>query len=98
MMIFPIGIKLPNVMAVQRLDDADPGEHRRAVLVDDQKQRLDRILPFLDLLFSLRQFLDVSGSVLQRDELASTRQRDRIVEAPVPALGCVTRRDQCPPA
>jgi hypothetical protein len=33
---------------------ADVREHRRTVLVDDQKQGLDRILPVLDLLFGLR--------------------------------------------
>jgi hypothetical protein len=54
--------------------------------------------PMLDLLFRLRQLLDISGGILQRDELATARQRDRIVERPFPALGCVTRRDQRPPA
>jgi hypothetical protein len=29
MMIFAIGIELANVVAVQRLHDADPREHRR---------------------------------------------------------------------
>ncbi len=98
MMVFAIRIKHPLDVTVQGSHDADAREHRRAVLVDDQKQGPDRILPFLDLLFGLRQLLDISGGILEGDELATAGQRDRIVEWPVPALGCVTRRDQSPPA
>jgi hypothetical protein len=54
--------------------------------------------PFLDLLFGLRQLLDISGGILEGDELAAAGQRDWIVERSFPALGCVTRRDQRPPA
>jgi hypothetical protein len=75
-----------------------PREHRRAVLVDDQKRGLDRSLPFLELLFGLRQLLDISGGILEGDELAALGQRYRIVERSFPALGRVTRRDQRPPA
>jgi predicted Zn finger-like uncharacterized protein len=92
-------IKHPLDVTVQRLHDADPREHRwAAVAFGDQDQSLNGCLPFLNLLFCLRQFLDVSGSVLQRDELATLGQGDRFLEWPVPALGCVTRRDQRPPA
>jgi hypothetical protein len=80
-------IEHPLDVTVQGSHDADAREHRRAVLADDQKQGLDRILPFLDLLFGLRQLLDISGGILEGDELATLGQRDRIVERPVPALG-----------
>jgi hypothetical protein len=40
--------------------------------------------------------LDISGGILEGDELATLGQRDRIVEWPVPALGCVTRRESAP--
>jgi hypothetical protein len=36
--------------------------------------------------------------ILEGDELVTLGQRDRIVEWPAPALGCLTRRDQRPPA
>ena len=72
-------------VTVQGPHDPDAREHRRAVLVDDQKQGLDRILPFLDLLFGLRQLLDISGGILEGDELALARQRDRIFEFAFPA-------------
>jgi hypothetical protein len=87
MMILARRIKHPLDVTVQGSHDADAREHRRAVLVDDQKQGLDRSLPFLDLLFGLRQLLDISGGILEGDELATLGQRDRIVERPVPALG-----------
>jgi hypothetical protein len=55
MMIFPVGIELANVMAVQRSHDADARQHRRAaVAFGDQDQSLNGCLPFLDLLFGLR--------------------------------------------
>jgi hypothetical protein len=53
---------------------------------DDQKQGLDRILPFLDLLFGLRQLLDISGGILEGDELAALGQRHWIVETPLPSF------------
>jgi hypothetical protein len=76
MMIFPVRIELANVVAVQRLHEADARKHgRSAVAFGDQDHDFNGSLPIIDLLFGLRQFLDVSGSVLQRDELATARQR-----------------------
>jgi hypothetical protein len=46
----------------------------------NQQQGFDRGPPFLELLFGFGQPLDVSGCVLEGDELASARQRDGIVE------------------
>jgi hypothetical protein len=80
MLFLAIRMEHPLDVTVQCADDPDAREHRRAVLVDDQKQGLDRILPFLDLLFGLRQLLDISGGILEGDELALARQRDRIFE------------------
>ena len=80
MMFFAIWIKLANVVAVQCPHDADPGEHCwRGPRLRNQDQGLNGGLPFLDLLFRLRQFLDVSGSVLQSDKLATARQRDGVL-------------------
>jgi hypothetical protein len=53
---------------------------------DDQEKGLDGILPFLDLLFGLRKLLNISGRVLEGDELPAARQRDRIIERAFPAL------------
>ena len=72
-------------VTVQRLHDANPRKHRRAaVAFGDQDQDFNGSLPFLDLLFGLRQLLDISGSVLQRDELATTGQRNWIFEFALP--------------
>jgi hypothetical protein len=60
--------------------------HRRAaVAFGDQDQRFDRRLPLLELLFGLRQLLDISGRVLKRDKLAAAGERDRIFELALPA-------------
>jgi hypothetical protein len=48
MMVFAVGIEHPLDVTVQGPHDADAREHRRAVLVDDQKQGLDRILRIAD--------------------------------------------------
>jgi hypothetical protein len=78
---------LPLDVAVQGPLDADPSEHRRAaVAFGDQDQDFNGCLPFLDLLFGLRQLLDISGGILEGDELAAGGQRDRIVEFTLPAV------------
>jgi hypothetical protein len=40
----------------------------------------------LDLLFGLRQLLDISGGILEGDELASLAQRNRFVETSLPSF------------
>jgi hypothetical protein len=66
--IFAIGIK----HALDVACHADPSEHRRAADRRDQDQRLHRGgLPLLELLVGLGQLLDVSGGVLEGDELTT---------------------------
>ena len=69
MRVFPIGIELANVVAVQRAHDADPGEHRGAAEVGDQDQRLDGGLPFRKGGLAVRQAGDEGRRVAQGDEL-----------------------------
>jgi hypothetical protein len=45
----------------------------------------DQLIAFLPSMNGLRQFHDVIGCILQRDELASAGQRDRFVERSFPA-------------
>jgi hypothetical protein len=81
MMLFAIGIEHAFDVPVKRPHDADARHHRRAaVAFGDQDQRFDRRLPLLELLFGLRQLLDISGRVLKRDKLAAAGERDRIFE------------------
>jgi hypothetical protein len=85
MMVFAVGIELASVVAVQCLHDTDPRQHRRPVLrLRDQDQGLNGRLPFLDLLFGLRQLLDISGGILESDKLATAGQRDWILEFALP--------------
>jgi hypothetical protein len=70
---------------IQRSHDADARHHGGSVILDDQEQRFDRGLPFLELLVGLRELLDIFGGVLESDKLAATRQRDGIVERTFPA-------------
>jgi hypothetical protein len=85
MMVLPIWVKYELDMAVQCSHDADPGEHRRAIMFNNQQKRLHRGLPFVGVVFRLRQLGYVSSGVLQRDELATARQRYRFVKRSFPA-------------
>jgi hypothetical protein len=83
-----VQIELANVVAVQCLHDADPREHRRPVRLRDQDERLNRGLPCRMLLLGLRQLGDELAGILQRDKLATVRQRYRFVECALPACRC----------
>jgi hypothetical protein len=72
-------------LTVERSHDANPRKHRRsAVAFGDQDQGFNGGLPLLDLLFGLRQLLDISGGILESDKLAAARQGDGIVELAFP--------------
>ena len=81
MMGLPIRIELANLVAVQRLHDADPRQHRRAAFRRDQDQGLHRRLPLRHLVLGLGKLRDVFAGILERDELAPAGQRDRTIEA-----------------
>jgi hypothetical protein len=53
-------------------------------LFNDEDRRLHRGLPFRRLLFGFGQRGDLGPGVFEPDELATVRQRNRIVERPVP--------------
>ena len=84
-MVFPIRIKHPLDVTVQRPQDADAREHRWAAERRHQDQGFHRGLPFRRFVFCLWQLGDVGAGVLQRDELACARKRDRFVELALPA-------------
>ena len=65
---------------MKRSHHADPDEHRRAAMLGDQDQRLDRGLPCRRVVLGFRQLGDVVRGVAKRDELAATGQGDRVVE------------------
>ena len=80
MMIFAIGIEHPFDVTVQRPHDADPGQHRGAAGLCNEDQRLHGGLPFGRRVFGFRQLRDVAGGILQGDERASPRKRNRILK------------------
>jgi hypothetical protein len=80
MMGLPIRIEHANLVAVQRLHDADPRQHCRPARLRDQEQRLHRRLPLRRLVLGLLKLRDVFAGILERDELATVGQRDRLVE------------------
>jgi hypothetical protein len=55
------------------------------VVIDKALQRLNRRLPFIEILFGLWQLLDIIGGVLEGDELAAARKRDRVIERTFPS-------------
>jgi hypothetical protein len=88
MMIFPVRVEHALDVTVQRPHDANPGEHHWPAKLHNQQQRFHRCLPFFGVVFCLRQLGDVGAGVLQRGELATARQRGRIVERSFPAAIC----------
>jgi hypothetical protein len=84
MRVFARGVELPHDMPVQCPHDADACHHGRTAMFDNKEQRFDRGLPLRELLFGLREFLDISGGVLEGDELPAAWQRDWIVERTFP--------------
>jgi hypothetical protein len=84
MMIFSVGIKLANVVAVQRLHDTNAREHRRPAMFGYEQKRRHRRLPFRGIVFRLGQFRDEFAGILQRDDLATARQRYWIIKRAFP--------------
>jgi hypothetical protein len=60
----------------------DPGKHRWPARRRHQDQGLHCSLPLRGPMLGLWQFGDVVAGILERDELAPARQRNRIVETP----------------
>jgi hypothetical protein len=77
--------ELPHDVTVQCPHDADARHRGGSVVFDHQEQRLDRGLPLIEILLSLRKLLNIFGGVPESDEPAAAGQRDRIVERSFPA-------------
>jgi hypothetical protein len=90
---FAIGIEDPLDVAVQRIHDSDARQHRVTASRHEQ-QNLDRGLPFRQPEFLLRQLRDVVGCVLERDELATVRQRYRILKLRCQPVSAIRRTDR----
>jgi hypothetical protein len=85
MRVFAIGIEHPFGVTVQRPQHTNARVHHEVAAFRGADQAGHRRLPFLESLLGLRQFHDVVGGILERDELATAGQRYRIVEGPLPA-------------
>lgn len=83
MMTFAVGVEIPNVVPIERPHDADAREHGRAAKLRDQEQRFHCGLPRRGVVFGLGQLGDELGRIPERNELATARQRDWIVESPL---------------
>jgi hypothetical protein len=70
----PVGLEFPCAVAVQRLQYADARQHEPAAAgLCGPDQVLDRDLPYIEILFCLRQFGDVGRGVPERYEPATVR-------------------------
>jgi hypothetical protein len=70
---------------LQGSHDADARKHRRTARRRDKDQGFHRGLPFLRVVLDLRKLGDVPAGVFGRDELATARQRYRIIKPTLPA-------------
>src|SRR5271169_4863506 len=84
MRVFPVGVEHPLDVAIKRSHDTNTRMHQWPAILRRHDQCLDGGLPLRALMFGLRQSGDEIGGILQRDELATARQRDRIVERSFP--------------
>jgi hypothetical protein len=84
MRVFARRIKHPLDVPIECPHHSNARHHGGAIELDDQEQGLDRGLPFLKMLLDLGKLLDVFGGVLERNELATARQGNGIVEGAKP--------------
>jgi hypothetical protein len=75
--------------AYARPHDADPRQHRWAVLLGDQDQSVHRGLPFRRVVFCLGQLGDVERGVAEREQRLSARQYDWIEKSLIPRHGFI---------
>jgi hypothetical protein len=80
MSILAIRIEHPLDVAVQRSQHTDACMHQKVAAFSGTDQALDGGLPFVELLFGLRQLLDIFGRVLKGDKLATAGEGNRFVE------------------
>ena len=66
MPVFTIGFEDTLHVTVQSTDYADAGVHQEPIVFGGHHERLDCGLPFLELLFGLRQVGDVIGRLSKR--------------------------------
>jgi hypothetical protein len=95
MRVIAIRIEFSNDVTVQSPHDADARHHGRTLVFDDQEHRFDCGLPLRELLFGLRELLDIFGGILESDELAAAGQRDRIIERSFPATAANGASPSC---
>jgi hypothetical protein len=85
MHILPVPVELPFDVTIQCPHHSYPGEHRwPAALSDQQQQRFHRGLPFLGIVFGLREHGDVGCGVAESDERLALGQFDWVVKWLVP--------------
>jgi hypothetical protein len=72
-------------VTVQGAHHANPRKHRRPAGRRDHDQGFHRRLPFRRFVLGFGQRRDVGPGIPERDELAATGQRDRIIECPFPS-------------
>jgi hypothetical protein len=73
---------------------ADARVHEQVAAFGGADQATDRCLPFLDILLSLGQACDVVADIAQTNQLAPTRQQDRIIERAGPGGSGLRSCDQ----
>ena len=93
MRILPRCIEHALNVTIERPHHADARKHCWPAKLCDQDQGFHRGLPFRGRVFRLWQLGDVGAGVVQGDEPAAVRQRDRIVEEASPGQSSILLRD-----
>jgi hypothetical protein len=86
MRVSPVGVEHPRDVPVQSPHHADARMHQEVAAFGGADQAVDSSLLVGMVLLCLGQLHDVGGGILERDKLATVRQRDRFVKRPPPSF------------
>jgi hypothetical protein len=84
MLVFARRVEHPFNVTVERSHHANSREHCRPIMFGNQHERLHCSLPFLGIVFSLRQLGDAKRHVALGDQPLALRQFDRLGKGAVP--------------
>jgi len=77
-------VEHPLDMPIERPQHSDARVHQRPAIFRRHDQRFGGRLPFVEVLFALRQFHDVGGGLREGEHLAAVGQFDWILETAGP--------------
>jgi hypothetical protein len=97
---FAVRIELPDDVAIERLHDADPRDHGRAIVLGHQDQAFHRRLPLVRILIGFGKLQDIRSGIAQGAESEAIGQLYRLFRMLLtrPLLVMLRARHATPPS